>query len=91
MADGNIPSPGEAYFCHQICPVAVITFVVRKNKPGRTDVFACKTGTRQMAYRSAICYAPVFWAKQERRPTCRRRHKKACRLSLPERLSSILF
>lgn len=34
MADGNIPSPGEAYFCHQICPVAVITFVVRKNKPG---------------------------------------------------------
>lgn len=59
--------------------------------PGRTDVFACKTGTRQMAYRSAICCASVFWAKQERRPTCRRRHKKACRLSLPERLSSILF
>ena len=34
VADGNLPSRGEAYFCRQICPVAVITFVVRKNKSG---------------------------------------------------------
>lgn len=42
------------------------------------DVFALLTGTRQMAYKSAICCVPVFGAKQGRWHIC---HK--CQSSQP--------